>query len=355
MKIITCASYGASGSSALTDLVAEYSNVQRMTDAEFRFLHDPDGISDLEFQLVECHNRHNAGRALKRFWRQCQYNGGNRVHRRYERFFDGKYLELSKQYVDDLADFVCNGWWDFDLLDKGDKRDSYVYRKKIEDRILRAIPFTHRRMLDKEIMFFSHPSEERFFGATKKYVHALLEAANQEGKEYIEVDQIVGSQNIDRYLRYFSDPIEVFVIDRDPRDIYLLEKVYYPIKYGSYNNDSAEVFCKKFKYVRESGDPKKSTSKHIHFLQFEDFLFDYERVVKEVEEATGLKAENHVDKFKYLNPMRSINNVQVWLEQPDLAEDIGYIEKELREYLYPFEKHTKEKIVGIPVTDKQKF
>lgn len=67
MKIITCASYGASGSSALTDLVAEYSNVHRMSDAEFRFLHDPDGISDLEFQLVECHNRHNAGRALKRF------------------------------------------------------------------------------------------------------------------------------------------------------------------------------------------------------------------------------------------------------------------------------------------------
>ena len=140
-----------------------------------------------------------------------------------------------------------------------------------------------------------------------------------------------------------------------PRDIYLLEKLYYPIKYGSYNNDSAEVFCKKFKYVRESGDPKKSTSEHIHFLQFEDFLFDYERVVKEVEEATGLKAENHVDKFKYLNPMRSINNVQVWLEHPELAEDIGYIEKELSEYLYSFGKHTKEKIVGIPVTDKQKF
>ena len=221
MKIITCASYGASGSSALTDLVAEYSNVQRMTDAEFRFLHDPDGISDLEFQLVECHNRHNAGRALKRFWRQSQFNGGNRIHRRYERFFDGKYLELSKQYVDDLMDFTSKGWWDYDLLDKGDKRDSYMYRKKIEDRILKAIPFINKRVLDNEIMFFSHPSEEQFLNATRKYVHALLEAANLEGKEYIEVDQIVGSQNIDRYLRYFSDPIEVFVVDRDPRDIYV--------------------------------------------------------------------------------------------------------------------------------------
>ena len=355
MKIITCASYGASGSSALTDLVAEYSNVQRMTDAEFRFLHDPDGISDLEFQLVECHNRHNAGRALKRFWRQSQFNGGNRIHRRYERFFDGKYLELSKQYVDDLMDFTSKGWWDYDLLDKGDKRDSYMYRKKIEDRILKAIPFINKRVLDNEIMFFSHPSEEQFLNATRKYVHALLEAANLEGKEYIEVDQIVGSQNIDRYLRYFSDPIEVFVVDRDPRDIYVLEKVYYPIHYGSYNNDSVEVFCKKFKYIRESGNPEQSTSEHIHYLQFENFLFDYVRIVNEVEEVTGLKAEDHTKKFQFLNPMKSVNNVQTWIEQPGLADDIQYIENALGNYLYPFEEYSRQDVKGIPIDDKTKF
>lgn len=355
MKIITCASYGASGSSALTDLVAEYSNVQRMTDAEFRFLHDPDGISDLEFQLVECHNRHNAGRALKRFWRQCQFNSGNKIHKRYERFFDGKYLEISKQYIDALTDFTCNGWWDFDLLDKGDKRDSYMYRKKIEDKILKAIPFTHKRVLDREVMFFSHPSEEHFLQATQKYIHSLLEIANKENKEYIEVDQIVGSQNIDRYLRYFSDPIEVFVIDRDPRDIYLLEKIYYPLYYGSYNNDSVETFCNKFLYIRKSGSPEKSTSKHIHYLRFEDFLFNYEGVVAQVEESTGLKPEDHTARFKYLNPMRSVNNVQTWIEQPSLMDDIHYIEQRLGDYLYPFDHYSKSDVVGIPSEDKRKF
>lgn len=355
MKLITCASYGASGSSALTDLVAEYANVHRMTDAEFRFLHDPDGISDLEFQLVECHNRHNSGRALKRFWRQCLFNAGNKIHRRYERFFDGHYLEISKEYVDKLTDFKCKGWWDFDLLDRGDKRDSYMYRKKIEDRILKAIPFTHKRVFDQEDTYYSHPTEEEFLAATREYIHTLLSLANDDGKEYLEVDQIIPSQNIDRYLRYFSDPIEVFVVDRDPRDIYVLEKVYYPIKYGSYNNDTAEVFCKKFKYIRESGNPNLSTSEHIHYLQFEDFLFNYDKIVTEVEGATGLKPENHVNQFQYLNPLRSIINVQTWLEQPGLASDIQYIESELEEYLYPFEKHSCDEVKGIPVEDRVKF
>ena len=60
MKIITCASYYGSGSSALTDLVAEYENVKDLTNYEFRFLYDIDGVSDLEYHLVENHDRHNA-------------------------------------------------------------------------------------------------------------------------------------------------------------------------------------------------------------------------------------------------------------------------------------------------------
>ena len=67
MRIISCASYYGSGSSAITDLISEYDNVFSFTDEEFRFTHDPDGISDLEYNLVQNFNRHNSGRALKRY------------------------------------------------------------------------------------------------------------------------------------------------------------------------------------------------------------------------------------------------------------------------------------------------
>ncbi|MBF1106621.1 MAG: hypothetical protein HXL52_06645, partial [Solobacterium sp.] len=56
MKIISCASYYGTGSSAITDFLSEFDNICSMTNYEFRFVQDPDGISDLEYNLVENHN-----------------------------------------------------------------------------------------------------------------------------------------------------------------------------------------------------------------------------------------------------------------------------------------------------------
>ena len=61
MRFISCASYYGSGSSAITDFVSEFDSVYSFTDEEFRFVQDPDGISDLEYNLVENFNRHNSG------------------------------------------------------------------------------------------------------------------------------------------------------------------------------------------------------------------------------------------------------------------------------------------------------
>lgn len=44
MKIITCASYFGTGSSAVTDFVSEFNSVYSCTNMEFRFIQDPDGI-----------------------------------------------------------------------------------------------------------------------------------------------------------------------------------------------------------------------------------------------------------------------------------------------------------------------
>ena len=67
MKVITCASYHGTGSSALTDLITEYDGVKSLGDYEFPFAYSTDGLSDLEYHLVEFQDRHSSGHALKRF------------------------------------------------------------------------------------------------------------------------------------------------------------------------------------------------------------------------------------------------------------------------------------------------
>lgn len=88
MRFITCASYYGTGSSAVTDYVSEFNSVYSFTNEEFRFIQDPDGISDLEFNLVECFNRHNSGHALKRYKKLVDFYCGNALGRKYTAFLE---------------------------------------------------------------------------------------------------------------------------------------------------------------------------------------------------------------------------------------------------------------------------
>lgn len=100
MKVISCASYYGSGSSAITDYVSEFDGVYSMTNEEFRFIQDPDGIDDLEFHLVENHNRHNSGHALKRYKRLVDFYNGNLFGSKYAGAFHNRWKEISYQYID---------------------------------------------------------------------------------------------------------------------------------------------------------------------------------------------------------------------------------------------------------------
>ena len=105
MRVITCASYYGTGSSAVTDYVTEFSTVKSLGDSEIRILHDMDGVSDLQYHLTENHNRHNSGHAIKRFKKLVDFYSGNRLTHRYEPFFQNRWKEISYRYIDSLVDF----------------------------------------------------------------------------------------------------------------------------------------------------------------------------------------------------------------------------------------------------------
>lgn len=67
MKIVTCAGYYGTGSSAITDILGEFVNIHFLGDYEYRFVQDPGGIADLDYNIVDNYHRHNSGHALKRF------------------------------------------------------------------------------------------------------------------------------------------------------------------------------------------------------------------------------------------------------------------------------------------------
>lgn len=341
MKVITCASYYGSGSSALTDLLSEYDVIKSLTDYEFRFLHDLDGVMDLEYHLCDCHNRHNSGHALKRFFKLSKFNAGNRFVSRYEPFFNNNYMKLTKKYIEELTDLSFHGWWFYDLYDKGELL-YYVYQSV--DKFLKKITQNKKRILTNEITLCSHPSKEKFIQCTQEYVHDLLMSANDTHMPYIMVDQIVSSQNVNKIYRYFKDELFIAMVDRDPRDIYTLSKFYWHDSVNPYND--VDKFCDWYKYIRTSGTNERIDNNHVIKIHFEDLIFNYSETVEKIECFIGLSSENHHNQFTSFNPKKSVNNTKVW-ERHDIDEDIRVIEDKLVDYLYDFDSVKNNELNGI--------
>ena len=347
MKIITCASYFGSGSSALTDLASEYDSVHPSPDFEFSFIHNPDGVSDLEYHLVNYHNRETSGHALKRFIKLSKINQGTWFNKKYEAYFHGDYKKYTDEYVSNLLDFKYKGYWYFDVNNRS--KFSYYFLAAY-GKLLRKLNVAHPSLLPKEYMYCSHPSEEEFMKHTQEYISKLMHSLNSDNKEYLVADQLLPSSNTDKCMRYFKDEIFVIIFDRDPRDVYLLTKLIW--RYDHYFPKDLENFCKWYKYCRES-QKERFNDRHIIYMNFEDLIYRYDETVKLVESFTGLKKSDHTKKFTRLNPKKSVNNTQLWKRYPKYQKDIEYIEKELKEYLYDFPNISPSEIPGIEIKNKK--
>lgn len=348
-KLISCASYYGSGSSAVTDLVGEYSGVKSLTEYEFRFLHDIDGVMDLEYHLVMNPNRHNSGHALKRFWRLSQFNAGNRWDKRYSAFLGDNYLNLTQDYVDNLVDLKFPGYWFMDLYERG--RFIYYY-KSVASKIARKLHLSnYYKMLPKEITYCAHPSEEKFLELTRKYVSGIIRAANPENADFLMMDQLTPSSNIDRCLRYFDDNIRVVIVDRDPRDIYVLNKIVW--KTTIVPTDPID-FCKWYSYTHGCAEGQPLDQNRVIKIQFEDLVYKYNEMVSVIEQFIGLNSANHERPFMGMNPKQSVKNTCLFRDfEPHY--DIIYIEEHLKKYLYDFDSVADATIEGIESKSNVKF
>ena len=335
MRFITCSSYYGTGSSAVTDFVSEFDNVFDFTNEEFRFIQDPDGISDLEFNLVECFNRHNSGHALKRYKRLVDFYSGNMFGKKYTGFFDDKWKELSYNYINSLTDFTFRGWWMYDLYDGG---KVFYFRKRIVNKLLHKTIWKndYDRQLNtmkNEITYCSHPSEEKFLELTRKYIYDLFTSVIPNNKDVIMVDQLLPPMNLSRYLRYFDNNIQTVIVDRDPRDVFVLDK--YVWKDGIIPNDP-EIFCKWFEYTRSHRRIEDLDTEQIHFIKFEDLVYKYDDTTKELIKWLKLNEEQHVRPHSNFKPEVSIKNTQVWKQFPESISEVELIQEKLSEYLYDF-------------------
>jgi len=335
MRIITCAGFFATGSSAVTDYFSEFDNVSSLGRYEYRFVQDPDGVADLEYNIVENNHRHNTTYAIKRYlkliksYKSFGYGGSYDM---YGKEFDA----LTKKYIDDISELQTKTWWHRDRVDKGELFCVVDRGYSLAKRVLTHGLHNEKKyslLTNREDAYYSAISEEQFLESTRNYTEAVVASANTGGGDFVMVDQLVPATNLNRYIRYFND-IKVVVVERDPRDVYLWERT--RIHWGVIPTENVEEYVKWYEITRRYSHPTDDDPERVLRIQFEDIIYNYDETTKKLREFVGLSEDMHKHPLSKLVPERSKLNTNLKTRVSGFEKEIAYIEEHLQPYLYNF-------------------
>ena len=333
-RIIIPTGYMGSGSSAITDLISEYEGYDADNGSfEYVFLHCPNGLFDLEDKLLKGNNALRSDEALHSFRQEMKELYDRRFWwpGNYKTRVGEKFIDITDDFVKSLIEFEPNYYWyyqeklDFKAFLQMAVRKCFLVVSG--GRIVLKKPLTHPQM------WLAMPSSEEFYAKAKVFLKRIWTELGIDRKNLI-LDQLLLPFNLDRMQNYFDENAECFVVERDPRDVFISNKYVWtkqdcPIPYPTDVHD----FCKMYKKMRLM--ERHNENKHVHVFQFEDLIYNYEISVERVQKILGISANEHTKPRTMFNPDKSIHNTQLFRSR-DYKEEIQIIETELGEFLYDF-------------------
>lgn len=335
-KIIVPTGYMGSGSSAITDLLSEIDSYDADQGSfEYVFLHCPNGVFDLENKLLMGNNALRSDEALRTFRATMKQLFDKKYWwvGHYKDVLSPRFMEHTEEYIQSLVQYRPAFYWYWQ-----ENADWRMILKLIFKRLAELVTLKKVQLpkpLVYENMAVSYVSAEEFYKKTQVYLNKLW---NEQGlnERNLILDQLLLPFDLHRAEHYFAPgQMEVFVIDRDPRDMFIINKYIWAKKGGTvpYPTDAHE-FCKCYRRLRQM--EKAATYPGIHRLHFEDLVYNYDNTVEKIYDILGVEAAAHKKKQTALDPARSIENTQLFRAKPEFAQEGDIIARELTEYLYPF-------------------
>lgn len=332
-KIIVPTGYMGSGSSAITDILREYDNINtKNADFEYIFLHMPGGIFDLEDKLLLNNNALRSDEAIK-FFRSSMtdlYSLRGWWPGNYKKYVTKNFLNILENYISNIRTDSFEGVWYYNEKYKGYK----LYKRAIKNRIFKI--FNKTIPVDRFNIEYSFVSPDEFYKYSCEFIDSFVNELNIDNKDFIVLDQLILPHNVGRIQNYSYTKILPIIVERDPRDVYLLNKYYwspqgFPILYPL----DVHEFCKHYKSIRENENT--IINKDVLRLKFEDLIFNYSDSLNKIESYLGLNKSDHIYKKKYFNPEISKGNIQIY-NQELYKTEVSIISSELKDYIYDTDK-----------------
>lgn len=299
--IVSCTGAGYSGSSAITDLLAEFNKCTAFggTDVsdrdksgisyEIDFFRNANGILDLEkyctteysyYITQDYYIRQFLIQALMNYNMQCP-------------FYDDYYLGQTYKFVKKLIDYS--------IPEKSKLNNATITLKTI--------------------------SKKEFRKLACEYMDEIFKNVNS--KEYLVFDQFLTISNPDDELfsDYFKSYKQIFVWS-DPRDMYIRGLAH---DCQWWLPEDPELFVKFFK--RNSEKYFNSNNPNLLIICFDELIHNYEETLVKIMKFLNLTEHEHVKKFEYFNPERSIKNTGLWKNFKN-QDAINYIYNNLKDYCW---------------------
>ena len=333
--VIGLCGFGYSGSGAVYDLLREYSGMTVTQDCEMSFVYRPDGITDLQYHLFHPARFFSSDYAIKRF--------RNKIHKFFRlhpefwglKDYNGIY-KLTDTYLDSLTDVKWRGWWTQDASYM-EGTAYFIYR--LLNKLTVPVPALNLKMQRKfyyrDMCLSVCPNS--FIEKTQQYLVDLYSILGYDiVNDTVILNQAFSADNPTASSVFYRNA-KAIVVDKDPRDLYLL------LKRESFKDcawtptDNVMDFIKYYRLMRR--DYQGINKETDLLIKMEDLVYEYESSVTNIENYLNTKKERHKYPLMYFNPQKSINNTQLFRKYPDMKKDIDLIEKELEDYLYDFDKY----------------
>ena len=329
--IIGVSGFSWSGSGAVIDYLMEFPKNQIYANCEFTLAYHPDGLLDLDRNLNEnCAKFLSSGVAIPRFRKLAKMLLSRQTK--------GEIVSLTDEYLKKLvqADWVG--------LEAGQVllHNKWIYNNiasRVRHRIITKLPmefcWRFKPYPLAEMEFSIRP--ENFSEATLDYTSKVLRACGLNLDRPIVLDQPFPGNNPVPYMKYYQDA-KAIVVDRDPRDVFIFLRAVFPGHSYSIPLQDVKEYVAYYKYMHK--DLKKDLDdKNVLYIRFEDLIYEYEKTSNRINDFLGLSFEEHKYTKKYFVPEDSMSNTQVYKKYGNYQNEIIYIEKYLKDYLYDFDQH----------------
>lgn len=327
--LVSVGGFGWSGSSAVIDLLREYSGITTKYAGtadvgsmqpepkcfEFELARAAGGVFNLEHAFLT-HNFFERDAAVRVFSVLAE-----RMYLDNSSFFGEEFVDLTSRFLSSLIIARAEN--------KGGGFD-YCHHLRVLGNCAVNRFLGHPEDPAKDYIFYLRDiSVKEYRTIAREYLGSVLRYINSE--KLLVLDQATSDDcfDVSRYQDYFG-PIKTVFVWRDPSEVYAASQMY--ANHESFFPKDPHEFVSWYGSVLR----RALSVNHGMWLtvRFEDLLYSYDSEVKRIEDFLGVSPNNHIRKFTTFVPQQSIvRSIGHWRRYPD-QKAMSVIRNELREFCY---------------------